>query len=327
MSSILIDTAGTVGYLTLARPGGLNALSLDMIQDLHSGLNRHLDNAEIHIVCLRSADPKAFCAGGDMKRIRELVLRDELERVEAFFRAEYMLNQAIAESDKPVVALVDGLAMGGGLGLSMHARYSVVTPQARLAMPEVRIGFFPDVGGTWFLPRLSGAAGYWLGMTGAAIDADMAVACGLADVRIPGSRIEAVNQALRGATADTLGAILQAEAVPPPPPPLLAHYEQWFEGRTARAALAALAAAERNRYQPESVRAAAAAAMLQLHQASPHSLLLIEQLFDHERTRSLAECLARELAASGPAARHPDLAEGVRAVLVDKDHKPHWVTR
>jgi len=169
MTTIIAERVGTVGYLTLNSPATLNALTLDMVQALRTGLSQHQDDSQVGVIVLRSAVEKAFCAGGHMKRIRELQLEGNTTAIEQFFTEEYALNIAIAQCAKPYVSLVDGVAMGGGLGLSVHGSHLVATEKAIMAMPESRIGFFPDVGASYFLHRLPKHSGTWLGLTAAPV--------------------------------------------------------------------------------------------------------------------------------------------------------------
>ena len=158
-----------IGYLTLDKPETLNALTESMIDELTEGLQRFESDDSVKAVVINSSSPRAFCAGGDMKRIRKLSLNNDKAAIDSFFEKEYALNLAIAECSKPFIAVIDGVAMGGGLGLSVHGSHRIVTERAVMAMPETRIGFFPDVGGSFFLPALVANAGRWLAMTAAPV--------------------------------------------------------------------------------------------------------------------------------------------------------------
>ena len=163
--SIRVEKQGAIGFLVLSQPSTLNALTLDMVDALHGGLRVLEADASINIIVIRSSSNRAFCAGGDMKRIRQYCMDKNFEAVSRYFSNEYALNLAIARCSKPYLALIDGIAMGGGLGVSVHGRFRVVTEKALMAMPETRIGFFPDIGASYFLPRLPSRCGYWLGLT------------------------------------------------------------------------------------------------------------------------------------------------------------------
>jgi enoyl-CoA hydratase len=311
------SVVGQIGELVLDRPKALNALTLPMIRALRAGLDSFVADEKVRAIVIRAAGEKAFCAGGDVREVREMVLRGDPAAVHDYFAEEYALNAAIAACPKPYVALIDGICMGGGLGLSVHGRYRVVTERARFAMPETAIGFFPEVGGTFFLPRLPGATGRWLGLTGARLAGAATVTAGLATHATSAARLPALLEALRN-TADPVDDVLAAFAEPVPPGPFAA----------ARAEIDALFAAE----SLDSLFAAAKAAQspfgrevaATLGRMSPHSLAVTDRLLAEGRDSSLATCLARELATADEITRHPDFAEGIRAVLVDKDGAPKW---
>ena len=160
---VLASLEGSAGVLTLDRPAALNALTTPMIESIGRALDGFGRDPGVRTVLLRGSTPRAFCAGGDMRRIRELCLAGEHAEAERFFATEYALNRRLAGLDLPLVSLVDGVCMGGGLGLSVHGRFRVATELAVFAMPETALGYFPDVGGSHFLPRLPSALGRWLG--------------------------------------------------------------------------------------------------------------------------------------------------------------------
>ena len=210
---VVCDVTGNIGELILNRPAALNAIDLPMVRALRAGLDAFVANADVHAIILRSAGEGAFCAGGDVRHLRSLVLRGEYDLVRDFFTEEYALNAAIAACPKPYVSLIDGICMGGGLGLSIHGRYRVVTERARLALPETAIGFFPDIGASFFLPRLPGASGLWLGLTGARLEGSQAVALGLATHYVPAVRLAALHAALRSSRED-IGSLIGSFAAP-----------------------------------------------------------------------------------------------------------------
>jgi enoyl-CoA hydratase len=169
--SIIARRDGRAGRILLNRPQSLNALDLDMIRALTRVLMEWRDDAHVHVVVIEGAGDRAFCAGGDIRALRDAVLGGNRAAADAFFSEEYALNRMIASYSKPYVALIDGICMGGGIGVSVHAPYRVATEHAMFAMPETAIGFFPDIGATFFLPRLPGRIGTWLGLTGARVRA------------------------------------------------------------------------------------------------------------------------------------------------------------
>ena len=309
---VATERVGRAGLITLDRPAALNALTLPMIRRVRAALDAHLADPAVRVIVIRSTSPKAFCAGGDMRRIRELSLAGEFGEIAAFFTDEYALNLAISECAKPYVALIDGIAMGGGLGLSVHGRHRVVTEHAMLAMPETAIGFIPDVGASYFLSRIDPAVGMWLALTGARVGAAEAVAAGLATQLTPRDRLPDLLAELGDASTGDVEAVLQRFAEPIDTPTLQATLSQ----------RAASFDAERLADVLASWRAAAGDAALAAF--SPAALARSFDLLRDARGKSLRECLAIEFELSMEFARHPDFIEGARAMLVDKDRKPRW---
>ena len=309
---VATERVGRAGLITLDRPAALNALTLPMIRRVRAALDAHLADPAVRVIVIRSTSPKAFCAGGDMRRIRELSLAGEFGEIAAFFTDEYALNLAISECAKPYVALIDGIAMGGGLGLSVHGRHRVVTEHAMLAMPETAIGFIPDVGASYFLSRIDPAVGMWLALTGARVGAAEAVAAGLATQLTPRDRLPDLLTELADASAGDVEAVLQRFAEAVDTPALQAALGQRAAGFAAEQLADVLA----------SWRAAAGDAALAAF--SPAALACSFDLLRNARGKSLRECLAVEFELSMEFARHPDFIEGARAVLVDKDRKPRW---
>jgi enoyl-CoA hydratase len=309
---VAAERAGRAGLITLDRPAALNALTLPMIRQVRAAFDRHLADPSVEVVVIRSTSPKAFCAGGDMRRIRELSLNGDFDAIAAFFTDEYALNLAISECTKPYVALIDGIAMGGGLGLSVHGRHRVVTEHAMLAMPETAIGFIPDVGASYFLSRIDPAVGMWLALTGARVGGTEAVASGLATQLTPRDRLPGLLTELGDASAGSVEAVLQRHAEPIALPPLQATLRERAAGFDA-ASLADVLATWRAKAGDGALAA-----------FSPAALASSFELLRNARGKPLRECLAIEFELSMVYARHPDFIEGARAVLVDKDRKPRW---
>jgi len=310
---------GSAGLLTLERPRALNALTTSMVETLQRLLAQLEADAAVRTLVLRSAEPRAFCAGGDMRRIRELCLAGQQAEAERFFALEYALNLRLASLDRPIVALIDGLCMGGGLGLSVHGRYRVATERAVFAMPETALGFFPDVGGSFFLPRLPAALGRWLGLTGARLDGEEATALGLATHFVPHARLGSLLEALAQRGAEPVAQVLDRHAEPPSAARLesiAADCAATFGVAEDRSSLLEVL----TRHGGEFARAA----LVDLQRASPHSLDVTLALFAAGQWAPLAACLAHELEAARAILRHPDFVEGVRAVLVDKTRDPRW---
>jgi enoyl-CoA hydratase len=310
--------AGT-GVIELNRPEALNALDLTMIRLMTAALEEWRDDPAVASVVVRSTSPKAFCAGGDIRAVRAAALRGDEAAVTGYFSAEYALNALIARYPKPYTALIDGYAMGGGLGISVHGSARVVTERARLAMPETAIGFFPDIGASHFLPRLPGAVGRYLGLTGVRVTGAAAVACGLATHYVPAAELPSLEQALTDGTASPT-ATLERYASAAPLSELSAHLaaiERCFTAPDLGELWDRLAAEDEDRAWADST-------LDMLRRASRASLAITFDLLARGARAGLEECLADELALARATAFTADFAEGVRAALVDKDRKPSW---
>ncbi|HYZ34321.1 MAG TPA: enoyl-CoA hydratase/isomerase family protein [Crenalkalicoccus sp.] len=306
---------GAAGTLLMNRPRALNALDTGMIAAFQAVLDAWKDDASVRLVVLEGAGGRAFCAGGDVRRIREQAIAGDTAGVEGFFAGEYRVNRGIAEFGKPWVSLIDGLCMGGGIGVSVHGRPRVVSEHAMLAMPETAIGLFPDVGTSWVLPRLPGALGYWLALTGARMQGADAVHAGLADHYVPRARLAELRAALLGGEAGVVARFAEAppEASFAPHRPAIA---RCFGQPDLPAILAALEA-EGTDWAAEQIAT--------LRRMSPTSLAVSLELLRRGAGSTLAECLERELRLTRVVVnRHPDFREGVRSVLVDKDGAPRW---
>ncbi len=315
MSYIRTQVANGVGEIVLDRPKALNALDQTMIDDMYRVLLEWGDDDAVELVLVTSASERAFCAGGDIRAIRENALSGDTAAITEYFSSEYRLNQLIAEYPKPYIALIDGAAMGGGLGISVHGELRVVTEKALIAMPETAIGFFPDVGATYFLPRLPEGVGLWLGLTGARLRGADAVAVGLATHFVPSDQLGEVARALREGRGPR--AALENHRAPVSTELPLAKIASYFPSDAAPAAiLGGLRGAVNDEW------AAQTAALFD--GASPTSLDVTAALLRAGAQSSLAQCLERELHAAETITATHDFAEGVRAVLVDKDRNPRF---
>lgn len=313
-ATVILKREGAAGTLLMNRPRALNALDLPMIEAFASAIPTLRADPAVALVVLEGAGGKAFCAGGDVRRIRELALARDASGIEAFFAGEYAVNAAIAGFGKPWVSLIDGVCMGGGIGVSVHGSHRIVTEHAMLAMPETAIALFPDVGTSHVLPRLPGALGPWLALTGARLRGAEAVEAGLATHFVKRERLPALRDAL---LAGDIGAVDRlAEAVAPgaiaAQRPAI---DRCFSHATLADIQAALAAED-----TDWARAQAAI----LARMSPTSMAVTLELLKRGATLDLAGCLAMELRLTRAVTMHADFAEGVRAVLVDKDNHPHW---
>jgi enoyl-CoA hydratase len=312
--TVLAEVSHGIGRLVLNRPRALNALDRGMIDAIAAALTAWRNDPAVRLVTIEGAGGRAFCAGGDVRAVRALALAGERETIEAFFVAEYAVNRMIAEYPKPYVALIDGISMGGGLGVSVHGSHRVVTEHATMAMPETAIGLFPDIGATYFLPRLPGGTGLYLGLTGARISPGDALHTGLASHHVPRAGLVALTDGL----AREGIAALAAHAVPPPESLLAADrpaIDRCFGTADIGAVVSALEA---------EGTAWAHTTLATLSQMSPTSLTVTCEALRRGAAMTLAECLAMELRLTRSVTFHPDFAEGVRAQVVDKTRDPRW---
>ncbi|NIJ83990.1 enoyl-CoA hydratase/carnithine racemase [Xanthomonas arboricola] len=332
-----------IGIATLNAPRTLNGLSLQMTRLLDAQLRVWADDTRIACVVLRGAGEKAFCAGGDlhglyqsMRAHREAVPDAQQRRTQpqgnahaaAFFEEEYRLDHRIHTYPKPLLCWGHGIVMGGGIGLMSGASHRVVTERSRLAMPEISVGLFPDVGGSWLLRRVPHGAGLFLALTGAPLDASDAIYAGLADVRLEHAQYAAVLDALdaHAWTGDAdedraqLGAFLHGIAQPLEPGPLQVHaalIAQLVAGQTLQEVVAAILALQSEDAWLQAARATLAA-------GAPGSARLAWELQRHPGTGTLADTFRTEYVVALHAAAHGDFAEGIRALLIDKDRTPRW---
>lgn len=324
-----------IGVATLNAPSSLHALTLNMIRMLYIALQDWAKDDAIACVVLQSSTDKAFCAGGDVRTLRNAILAEPSAmpnlQAQAFFSEEYRLDHLIHTYPKPLVVWGGGIVMGGGLGLLAGGSHRVVTPTTRVAMPEITIGLFPDVGGSWFLPRMPGRSGLFLGLTGASLNAHDALFTGLGDYFLPQEQRAAVVEALCAAewSADAgvvVDRLLRSLSLAHEALPVSELRQNWdtIMAMTASRELNEVVAAITG-YQGDSVwlqRAAAA-----LAKGAPSSVALVWETQRRSRHLSLAEVFRLELIVALQCCAHPDFAEGVRALLVEKDNAPQWSPR
>lgn len=326
-----------IGIATLNAPKTLNGLSLEMTRLLDAQLRRWADDAAIACVVLQGAGEKAFCAGGDLHALYRS-MREYRERgstditsntyAAAFFEEEYRLDHFIHTYPKPLLCWGHGIVMGGGIGLMSGASHRVVTERSRLAMPEIGIGLFPDVGGSWLLARVPRGGGLFLALTGAPLNAGDAIYAGLADVCIDSAQQQAVLDALvaqrwQGRSQpdrDALTALLQGFAQAPAAGPLQAHADTIATLGAAGAleqVVAAIAALQSDDAWLQTAQATLAA-------GAPSSARLSWELQHRAAHLTLAQTFRLEYIVALHVAAHGDFAEGIRALLIDKDRSPHW---
>lgn len=319
-AEVTIHRHGKVGRIVLNRPKALNALTTPMIEALHRCLDQWTTDPGAVLV-LESASPKAFCAGGDIRAIRQNSVEGRHDDSIAFFTNEYALNARLAELQTPIVSIIDGICMGGGLGLSVHGQFRVLTARAMLAMPETAIGFFPDVGASHFLSRLPGALGTFIGLTGYRLDAADALYCGLGTHLVPDSTTVATALAEQNRSVDEVLRALAPQTAPhEAPTSLLAMHRAEIDYCFGQTSVAGI----RSRLARLAGRPWAGEALTALDAASPLSLEVTLAAVTAGKQMSLRQCLAMELEISRRLIRTHDFIEGVRAALVDKDRSPHW---
>ncbi|KWI87958.1 3-hydroxyisobutyryl-CoA hydrolase [Burkholderia ubonensis] len=329
--------ANRIGFLELNRPKALNALSVGMIRTLHAALDTWRDDPEVVAVVVYSPHARAFCAGGDVRFFHDAWQRGDRDAVDTFFIDEYSLNHAIFTYPKPYIALMHGVVMGGGMGISQAARHTgglrVVTDSTKMAMPETRIGLFPDVGMSWFLARTPGAIGRYLAVTGATLDAAGALYAQLADVYVPDAALPALLDALRHERFDSGAQAVECVAaaaaahkvVPTPDTSALADARAGIDRHFAQPDLVATLAsldAEQDCAAVEGWVEKAAHAMRS--QLSPLSMAVSLEVVERARGATMADCLRRDLDLTRSTFARGDVIEGVRALIVDKDQQPDW---
>lgn len=324
---VLAEVRNGVGHLILNRPAGLNALTLEMVRLLADQLHAWAADPAIRVVVLRAAGDKAFCAGGDIRALYDSHLSGgELQRY--FFEEEYALDLYIHRYPKPLLALMDGFVLGGGMGLVQGAALRVITERARLGMPEVGIGYFPDVGGSYFLPRLPGELGTYLGVSGRHIGAADALYCGLADHCLPRERLVDLDAGLdriswSSAPLDDLQRLLASLGQAELPEAELATLRPLIDEHFALPDVPAIRAALRGESRPQWQAWATETAAL-LDTRSPLAMAVTLELLRRGRGLSLEDCFALELHLDLQWFERGDFIEGVRALIVDKDKRPRW---
>lgn len=315
---ILFETRGRLGLITLNRPKALNALTFAMTRELDPRLRRWAADPAIAAVVIRGAGERAFCAGGDIRHLHELGTSGRAAEGVAFWREEYTLNVLIKEFPKPYVALIDGIVMGGGVGVSFHGSHRVVTENAQFAMPEVGIGFFPDVGASHLLPALPGHFGMYLALTGNRIGWGDVLGCGLATHAIKAHRQEDLVNWL-AETGDVEAALgeLQVTAAPETAPEAFEAIARHFSQPSLQSILASI----------ETVAASdpfAAKTLETILGRSPTSLFVAWREIDAGRGLSIEDCMRMEFRILNRMLAGHDFYEGIRAALVDKDRRPRW---
>ena len=320
-TSVVISRVGHLGRLHLNRPKALNSLTLEMIRLLQASLSEFEDDDDIASVLITGEGTRAFCAGGDIIALFNAADTNGAEAI-TFWSEEYDLNARIASYPKPYIAVMDGITMGGGVGLSVHGSHRIVTERTKFAMPEVGIGLFPDVGGTWVLSKqVAGEMGTYIGMTGDVLRAGDAISADLADSYMTSDTLPALISALAVSTdREAVSRSIDALSTVFPAPVIdqnRAVIDATFAHETVEDIIAALTSLDTS---------FARTTLTTLAQKSPSSLKMTLALLRAGRgSHNLQQCLDRELGAVIQMFGQPDFREGVRAAVIDKDRNPQWV--
>jgi enoyl-CoA hydratase len=316
-AEVICSRRGAAGDILLNRPKALNALTLGMVSEITRALESWRADPAVERIVVRGAGGRAFCAGGDIRLLHDQGRAGDHAAQLAFWGEEYVLNHLIQTYPKPYVAVIDGIVMGGGVGISVHGSHRIVGEQTMFAMPEVGIGFFPDVGASYFLPRLPGRIGTWLALTGARIGAGDVLAAGLATSFVPSAGLDALAAAL--AEPGDTDAII-ARFVAPAPAGTIDHdlLDRAFAGDDLNEILARL-----DRMGADG-HAAATELAATIRTKSPTSLAIALRQIRLGATSAMADCMVMEFRIVSRIARGHDFYEGVRALLIDKDNHPHW---
>lgn len=322
---VLAEVRNRIGHLTLNRPAGLNALTLEMVRLLQGYLNDWATDNDIEAVILRGNGEKAFCAGGDIRTLYDQHLAGDAQAIETFFAEEYALDLSIHHYRKPLVAVMHGFVLGGGMGLAQGASLRIVTERSKLGMPETGIGYFPDVGGSYFLSRLPGEMGLYLGLTGTQVKTADALHLQLADLCVSAERLDVLDRALDSIKweHDSLENILEALGATDLPPAELAELQPAIDLHFAQPTLTAIRQSLMEEIRPEYTEWAQNTVRM-MDSRSPLAMAVTMELLRRGREKSLEDCFAMELHLDRQWFNDGDIVEGVRALLVDKDKQPRW---
>jgi enoyl-CoA hydratase len=317
--NILTHIEGHAGIISLNRPSALHALSLDMVQGMTEALLKWQKSRKIKCVIIDHAEGRGFCAGGDISFLRNSALNDNGLMGRKFFYDEYQLNHLIFSYPKPVIAFMDGITMGGGVGISLPARFRVATENTRLAMPETGIGLFPDVGGGWYLSRLEGRVGQFLALTGARLDGPECMELGLATHYLSSEVLAEAKQRIAGEDIERIEGILGTLAATASEARIVGNLfeiNRHFASDRLEDIWASLEADESDWAMKE---------LATLRAKSPQTCkVALRQLAHSAQMDDFADNMAMEYRIASRVLTRPDFAEGVRAVIVEKDNAPQW---
>jgi enoyl-CoA hydratase len=316
---ILLKVEGHAGFISLNRPLALNALTLPMVHAMTEALLAWRGDDAVKCVVIDHADGRGFCAGGDIAFLRNSAINDGGESGRKFFHDEYQLNHLLFTYPKPVVAFMDGITMGGGVGISQPARFRVATEYTKFAMPETGIGLFPDVGGGWYLSRLEGRMGQFLALTGSRVAGAECLALGLATHYLASSALAEAKARIAREDVERLDGILGTLSETPPASKIvetLVQINHHFASNAFEDILASLEGDASEWAMRE---------LATLRTKSPQTCkVALRQLSESLKLTDFVANMAMEYRVASRVIVRPDFAEGVRAVIVDKDNAPQW---
>jgi enoyl-CoA hydratase len=316
---ILLKVEGHAGFMSLNRPSALHALTLPMVHAMTAALLKWRDDPAVKCVVIDHADGRGFCAGGDIAFLRNSAMNDGGVSGLKFFHDEYQLNHLLINYPKPVVAFMDGITMGGGVGISQPARFRVATENTKFAMPETGIGLFPDVGGGWYLSQLEGRVGQFLALTGARIAGAACLSLGLATHYLTSNVLAEAKSRIATEDVERIDGILGALSVTPPDSNIvetIVQINRHFASDRLEDILASLEGDESEWAMKE---------LATLRTKSPQTCkVALRQLAESLKLTDFADNMAMEYRIASRVIVRPDFAEGVRAVIVDKDNSPKW---
>jgi enoyl-CoA hydratase/carnithine racemase len=319
---LIVRREGAAGIIRLNRPKAINAVTLEMFRDVDKALDAFETDPAVAVIVLEGAGNRGLCAGGDIRALWESSKANgDLGKI--LWREEYVLNARIAKFPKPYVAFMDGIVMGGGVGLSAHSSHRIVTERTKLAMPEVGLGFFPDVGGTFLLARAPGEVGTYFGLTGQTMNGPDAIYAHFADAVVPSGKLGALREVLTkirpGTTSAEVKILIDGFSTGEKSGPVAAiqpKIDAWFAHDRMQDIVAAL---QRDGSE------LAQATLKTLNEKSPRGMVVTLKLLRLARgASSLEQCLVREYRAALEVFRSDDFREGVRAAVIDKDRSPKW---
>jgi enoyl-CoA hydratase len=319
---LIVRREGSAGIIRLNRPKTINAMTLEMSIGIDAALDQFEADPAVAVVLLEGAGERGLCAGGDIRGLYESS-RAGGDLGKVFWRQEYIMNARIAKFPKPYIAFMDGLVMGGGVGLAAHGRHRVVTERTKLSMPEVGLGFFPDVGGTWLLSRSPGEIGTYFGLTGQFMNGPDAIYAHFADAVVPSGKLAALRDVLTkvrsGTASGEVKMLIDGFATGETAGPMAAmqpRIDKWFSHDRMQDIVAAL---------QQDGSELAQSTLRTLNEKSPRGMVVTLKLLRLARTSSsLEQCLVREYRAALEVFRSDDFREGVRAAVIDKDRNPKW---